>query len=181
MITSKKSTLKLSSPVLGCFGQAFHVSNVFETGIAQAVMQLGFLGEQMERLKQDGPSFDRRQDEADYHAFMNHQHAKTRGNLITALQELVQMEPELTENLAAKARRNFLVHHFFRDRAELFATRHGRDKMIAEADEALALFDKVDRNLDKFMQPHRAKMGISEAAPQAETERCIRSIFDADD
>jgi len=105
-------------------------------------MQLGFLGEQMERLKQDGPSFDRRQYEADYHAFMNHQHAKTRGNLIKALQELVQMEPALTEILAAKARRNFLVHHFFRDRAELFATRHGRDKMVAEADEALTLFDK---------------------------------------
>jgi hypothetical protein len=48
------------------------------------------------------------------------------------------LEGLLTEALK---KRNFLTHHFFRERAELFMSRHGREKMIQELERAQKIFD----------------------------------------
>jgi len=77
----------------------------------------------------------------------------------------------------AKERRNFVAHHFFRERAEEFASRRGRDKMIAELESARDLFDSANRALTKFVQPRLDRFGISERVVEAYTAKYLQSLI----
>jgi len=77
--------------------------------------------------------------------------AKTMGALRAALMtrriDLGQLDGELTR---AVRLRNFLAHHYFRERAAAFMTREGRDGMIGELDQAITFFREVDERLTPF-------------------------------
>lgn len=54
------------------FGRAYYMANVFETGLAVAIMQLDFLVETRRRYIAERPTtFDRPKYEADFDAFMD--------------------------------------------------------------------------------------------------------------
>jgi hypothetical protein len=79
---------------------------------------------------------------------MAKQHAQSLGNLLKRVQTLAIMDDRLKALIAdAKARRDFLAHHFFRERAVEFNKRDGRDKMIAELSAARLVFEEVDTTL----------------------------------
>ena len=66
--------------VFAHFGRAYFMANVFETGLAIAIMQLEFLTGVAERIRREGrENFDQARYEADFDAFMDGQHAKTLG------------------------------------------------------------------------------------------------------
>ena len=73
--------------------------------------------------------------------------------------------PELSDDLKeklrdAKKRRDFLGHHYFRERAVEFSNRAGRDKMIAELNNDGGIFEAIDRELYAELAPIREKLGM---------------------
>lgn len=164
--------------VFAYFGRAYYMANVFETGLALAVVQLDFMVEVMETVKRTGLNdFDRTNYENEFDAFMNRQHAQTLGNLIKRVHGLANMDTSLKDLIAeAKKRRDFVAHHFFRERSEAFVTRHGREEMIHELEIAHEIFVAADRALAKFMEPHLNRLGMNNAMIEAHTAKYLESL-----
>lgn len=148
--------------VFAHFGRAYYEAGVLETGLAIALMEIAFLSRVRDQYLVDrGRSFDRTQYEAEFDRFMESQHAQTLGNLIKRVSALPELSDNLKERLrAAKKRRDFLGHHYFRERAVEFSNRAGRDKMIAELLNDGDMFEAIDRDLYAELAPIREKLGM---------------------
>ena len=166
--------------VYAYFGRAYYMANVFETGLGNAIVQLDFLAEIVETLKREGRrSFDQARYEKDFDAFMERQNAQTFGNLWKRVEKLIVPDAALRDLIAeAKTKRDFLAHRYFRERADQFMTRQGRDGMIAELDSAAETFSKADKALDKFLEPRRAAIGLSADRIEAHFARYMQSFAD---
>lgn len=149
--------------VFAYFGKAYYEAGVLETGLAIALMQINFLTHVRDQyLVHRGKSFDRTLYEAEFDRFMENQHAQTLGNLIKRVSKLPDLSDGLKERLKeAKKRRDFLGHHYFRERAVEFANRAGRDKMISELHEDGEAFEALDRILHAELAPIRNKLGMT--------------------
>jgi hypothetical protein len=80
----------------------------------------------------------------------------------------------------AVEKRNFLIHHFFRERAFEFVTASGRQRMIAELQEtqdAVCLAEKLTNSLCLALA---SKIGIAPLHVEAEVERLRREAIAAD-
>ncbi len=90
------------------------------------------------------------------------------------VQTLAEIGADLKAQIVeAKARRDFLAHHFFRERAVEFCKRDGRDAMIAELVAARMIFERVDEALTDFIEPRRKKLGISNELLAKHTARFL--------
>ncbi|QQM28868.1 hypothetical protein JET14_10920 [Martelella lutilitoris] len=149
--------------VFAYFGREYYEAGVLETGLAIALMQINFLCRVHDQYSADrGKSFDRTQYEAEFDRFMQNQHAQTLGNLIKRVSALPELSDILKERLRdAKKRRDFLGHHYFRERAVEFSNRAGRDKMIAELHNDGDIFEAIDRDLYAELAPIREKLGMA--------------------
>lgn len=149
--------------VFAYFGRAYYEAGVLETGLAIALMQIDFLGRvRNQYLANLGKSFDRSQYEAEFDRYMENQHAQTLGNLIKRVSVLPELSDGIKDRLKeAKKRRDFLGHHYFRERAVEFSNRTGRDKMIAELNEDGDMFEAIDRDIYAELTPIREKLGMS--------------------
>lgn len=158
------------------FGLAYFTACVFESGLANAILQLDYLTQVAKDYRLIGrENFDRSAYEAGFDAFLAKQHALSLGNLVKRVQELTEMEADLKAQIVeAKARRDFLAHHFFRERAVEFCKRNGRDTMIAELVTACTIFDSVDQALTEFIEPYRKKIGISKELLSKYTARFLK-------
>lgn len=158
------------------FGRAYYLANVFEVGLALALMQLEFLSEVKAKFTASGgKDFDRAQYEADFDQFMDRQHAQSLGNLIRNAKKFPLIDQCLGERLAeVKKRRDFLAHHFFRERSVEFASRRGRDSMIAELEAVHGVFLLADRDLDNLMEPIRRNLGFDEEMIKMMTEKFLQ-------
>ncbi|MDP2348156.1 MAG: hypothetical protein Q8N34_10565 [Gammaproteobacteria bacterium] len=58
--------------------------------------------------------------------------------------------------------RNYLSHHYFRERAEAFMRRDGRDQMIEELETYQMLFDDADERLTTALNPLREKYNLTD-------------------
>lgn len=164
------------------FGLAYYLSSVLETGVALTLLTAEFLIQQKAEIEPKGRKhFDRNRFEFEYDAFLHRQHAQTLGNLIKRMQQLTNVPDALKAELVrVKECRDFLAHHFFRERAEKFVTRRGRDKMIDELQKAQKLFDAADVAVSKFRKPIQEKIGLSENVLRTHMERYIRSVVEED-
>jgi len=160
------------------FGRAYYLSSVLETGVALALLTADFLAKQKAEIERKGRKhFDSSRFESEFDTFLHRQHAQTFGNLMKRMQQLTNISDALKAELVrAKECRDFLAHHFFRERAEEFETRRGRDEMIAELRKAQVLFEAVDEKVSKFRKQIRERLGIREEVLQAHIERYIRSV-----
>ena len=146
------------------FGRAFYAANVFESGLQIAIMLLEFFAEQEAKFRREGKNnFNRERYEAEFDAFFARQFAQSLGNLIKRAQSLAAMPDDLKARIShVKQRRDFLAHHFFRERAIEFGSRAGRDGMIDELERDHDLFHDADRELHDFLEPHRRRWGLTE-------------------
>ncbi len=160
------------------FGLAYYLSGVFETGLALAILKADFLSKEKSEIdKRGNKHFDRVRFEADFDKFLRDQHALTLGTLIKRMQQLTTIPEGLKVQLGrAKERRNFLAHHFFRERAEEFMTRRGRDKMLAELGDDQKLFETVDEAVTEFVKPFWKSLGIGEKVIQGYVQRYMSSL-----
>lgn len=62
----------------------------------------------------------------------------------------------------ALEKRNWLAHHYFRERADEFVTDAGRLRMIEELEVMRQLFEDADDALDLFVKPVRERHGITD-------------------
>lgn len=150
--------------VFAYFGRAYYVAGVLETGLAIALLQINFLARVRDQyLADQGKSFDRAAYEAEFDRFIEDQHAQTLGNLIKRVSALPDLSDDLKARLReAKKRRDFLSHHYFRERAVEFSSRAGRDKMIVELHETGNMFESLDREVYAALAAIRAKLGMTD-------------------
>lgn len=139
------------------FGLALYLAQVLEHGLANALMCAELLP------LRGGKPVPRGEWEAEFDAFMEQQFEQTLGRLIRDLSSATMVPVEL-EGLLSKAltTRNFLAHHFFRERAEAFMSKDGREAMIRELQSAQELFETADEKLTSIVKPLREKYGLTD-------------------
>ena len=139
------------------FGLAVYLAQCLEHGIANALVFADLIPQKADHF----PA--REQWDEDFDAFMGSKFQATLGRLIEQLREVTQIEPDLEALLKrALQRRNWLAHHYFRERAEALVSQEGRRAMLEELQEAQQLFQKVDAMLFEVVRPIRERFGITD-------------------
>src|SRR5258708_12673872 len=87
----------------------------------------------------------------------------TMGSLMNSLRSVTTLGDDLESLLRkALAKRNWLAHDYFRERAEEFNSDAGRQEMLKEIDECRELFQAADASLDSTVPPLRSAQVITD-------------------
>jgi|WetSurMetagenome_2_1015567.scaffolds.fasta_scaffold00300_15 hypothetical protein len=139
------------------FGLAVYLSQVLEHGLVNALVFLDLLP------RRAGHSVPKQEWLKEFDAFMGRHFETTLGMLIRSLRGVISVPQDLQSLLAdALYKRNFLAHHYFRERSAEFMTKNGRDEMILELQEAQALFNRADGKLNEAVRPVRERIGLTD-------------------
>jgi hypothetical protein len=140
------------------FGAAVYAAQVLEHGIVNAMVILHL------PRREKFTKFD-------IDAFMDQQFENTLGKLIRNLKEKLPLPADL-EQLLSKAlmTRNWLCHHYFRERAYELLTAEGQEKMIAELQDAYSVLERADKTLTATVQPLADRLGLTQEAIQRELD-----------
>ena len=139
------------------FGLAMYYAQVLEHGLVNALVCLQQLPNKRAVAR------DREQWNTAVDEFLDHHFQTTLGRMIKSFREGSEVPPDL-EGLLGRAleKRNWLTHHYFRERADEFVTHDGRLRMISELEIVRKLLDDADRALDLFIKPVRERSGITD-------------------
>ncbi|MCW8917255.1 MAG: hypothetical protein OQL08_00345 [Gammaproteobacteria bacterium] len=141
------------------YGLAMYLAQILEHGIANALVILR-LPDKDEYTRQD------------IDEFMAGRFEKTLGALIKHLRSEAALPHNLESHLAqALKRRNCLAHNYFREKAENFVTRSGRDEMLKELQNDQKLFENTDGQLSEAVKLVRVKHGVTDSVYEAEYNR----------
>jgi hypothetical protein len=148
------------------FGLAVYFAQVLEHGIVNALLVVDLIPSR----RHLAPSKDQWAAEVD--AFTGHHFEDTMGRLINNLRSVTTLDADL-ESILRKAlgRRNWLVHDYFRERAEEFISDIGRQEMLKEIDECRELLQLADASLDAIVRPLRTTQGITDEWIEQEMNR----------
>ena len=146
------------------FGLAIYTLSVLETGLVHALLEIDFLTQvYLEYRETDEKGFDRQKYEIEFDAFMVKHFAQTMGSIIKRVAQLADFDDVLKKRIFdANARRNYLVHHYWRENAVPFAQAEGRTKMIAELFADTQRFEQLDKDIRAAMKPTREMIGIKD-------------------
>ena len=125
------------------FGLSMYLAQVLEHGIVNTFIFLELIPKT--KGKWDVNRFD---------CYLNGEFGKTLGQLISKLRSLVTINADLEALLvSALEKRNWLAHHYFRERAAQFMSASGRDLMIQELQQYQVLlnFDSLNSFLFVFL------------------------------
>jgi hypothetical protein len=88
-----------------------------------------------------------------YDSILETNFSKTLGQLMTKIKKSMDL-PEDFENKFADAlkKRNFLVHHYFWERAMKLSHTRGQEEMITELSQLSVYFENMDRELDLVLR-----------------------------
>ena len=138
--------------VYAYFGLAMYMAQVLEHGIVNASVYLELL-----------PKTKGKWSPEEFETYMDTEFEKTLGRLIGKLRTLTAIDDDL-ENLLTITlkKRNWLAHHYFRERAEEFLSPSGRDSMITELGQCRDLFQTTDRKLDAVITPLMKRLGLTD-------------------
>jgi hypothetical protein len=139
------------------YGLALYLAQCLEHGLANALLFLDLIPKKARVVR------TRDEWRAEFDSFTSRNFGQTLGRLIRDLREVTTVPPELQDKLThALRQRNWLTHHFFRERAAEFMSARGRDRMIGELEEAQTLFQKADELLGETVKPIRDKYGLTD-------------------
>ena len=104
------------------------MGNVVETMLATALLQIEFMkGVRDEFIRTKGVNFDPKKYEHDFDRYQKEQFSQTMGALKKRLDRLSGFDEKLKKRISdATDRRNFLVHHYWRESSTRFLTESGR-------------------------------------------------------
>jgi len=105
----------------------------------------------------------------------------TLGGLIKMARHECEL-PDMTESVITLAlqKRNFLIHHFFRERAMEWVTPQGRARMVAELEDAQRILRVADHLATILYQALLKIVGITAESVAKEVERLKQERKDAD-
>lgn len=151
------------------FGLAVYWGQVLEHGLVNAMVVL-----------QLPPRSTFTRDDVD--PFMDRQFKNTLGKMIHNLTDMTAIPVDLEDLLTrALKTRNWLCHHYFRERAVDFMNNDGRTKMIAELEECRELLIAADRCLSATVKPIADSCGLTEVKMQmAYAEFCRENGISAE-
>jgi len=153
------------------FGLALYLTQVLEHGLVNALVFIDLLPSRA------GNPVPRKQWEAEFDSFLERNFETTLGKMIRSLKAVSQIPGDLESTLAdALTKRNFLAHHFFRERSDEFMSQEGREKMIAELQDAQALFEAADAKLAEATKSAREKYGFTDERIEQMIEERLRTI-----
>lgn len=146
------------------FGLAYYMACCLEVGLAHSLMYGEFLMQEHQKLvAAKGRGFDRKRYERDFDAFMEKHFAKTMGGVAQLASKLPNFSDELKKRIEeARKRRNFLAHHYWRERSVKFANSCGREEMREELAADRDMFAKLDKDIDEAMKSTRVKLNIDD-------------------
>lgn len=145
----------LAREVFASFGLAMYTAQVLEHEIVNLVIWSGL---------RDGRYQVHGETEAENAVLFR----QTMGSIKKALLSRRPDIEHLDELLVRAVRlRNFLAHEYFRQRAATFMTEDGKDKMIAELKEAVALFQDADARLSPLTMEIIKAAGVDKHMPEA--------------
>lgn len=136
------------------YGLAMFKAQVLEHGMVNAVI----VARMMPTMREHP---DRQAWEEAFDQAFDAELAKTFGNMLRALEPLGLPAGLMDRLRIAKVERDRLAHRFFREHDQDFLGPVGRTRMIAECEDAVNLFDGVDRALEAVMAPARERHGIT--------------------
>jgi hypothetical protein len=153
------------------FGLAMYLVQVLECGLANIMMCAELLP------RRAGEPVPKREWEAEFDAFMSEQYRQTLGRLIRGLSSATSVPSDLEAVLTeALEKRNYLTHHYFRERAEAFMSWKGRQNMIEELQAAQKLFDVAAARLTAVEMPLREKYGLTDECLRPWKEKYLKSF-----
>lgn len=99
---------------------------------------------------------------------------KTLGQLHSKLKKELNVSDDIKAEIeAALAKRNFLMHNYFWERAVEFTKPEGRDTMIHELEEMRQLFTSVDSKLTALTRAWRIKRGVTDEDVEREKQNLL--------
>ena len=105
-------------------------------------------------------------------AFMDQRSTYTLGRLLRDLKKYASVPDELEQTLEeALKKRNWLVHNYFKDRAEEFMSSAGCNLMISELEGAQQLFVDATHTLNISVKPIRERFGLTDEVIDRELQR----------
>lgn len=151
------STEEETRDVYAHFGLALYLAQCLEHGLANALVAVDLVP----RSARNRPSREKWFE--DFDDFLGTKFRATLGRLIEDVRRVTPVSSELEATLGAALRcRNWLAHHYFRERAEAFVTKAGRAAMLLELREAQELFLKADQLLFDETRPIRERFGLTD-------------------
>lgn len=148
------------------FGLAVYFAQVLEHGIVNALLVASLIPSR----RHLAPSIQDWAAEVD--SFTGRHFEDTMGRLIKSLRSVTTLSVDLEDLLrVALSKRNWLVHDYFRERAEEFISNTGRQVMLKEIEECSELFQAADDSLDSIVRPLRSSQGITDEWIEREMKR----------
>jgi len=134
-----------------------YFAQVLEHELANALVWLEFI-----------PDARTQQQEKDLESYYEVNFAKTLGRLIKSLKRVSALPEELEASLQqAIETRNFLTHHYFREREPQISS--GRyEELIVELEAMRAELERTDHLLSALTRPIRESYGLTDAVIQKE-------------
>jgi hypothetical protein len=146
-----------SKEVYAHFGLAIYLAQCLEHGLVNAFFFIDLMPNRL-NLATNQVEW-----ETVVETFMEAKFRLTLGRMIDTLAKITPVDPSLADLLSdALQKRNWLAHHYFRERAEAFLTSTGRLGMIAELESAQTLFRNADSALENAVEPARLKAGLTD-------------------
>ena len=117
-------------------------------------------------------------DENEYNVLFANYSDKTMGNLIEKVIKLYSFKENIKEELwRIHRKRNFFIHHYFKNRNIKRATENGEIEIINEINEVDNLIIDMDKYLTNATKPFVEKLGITEQHINEEMKKILDGSF----
>ena len=151
--------------VYAYFGLAIFRAQLLEHGIVNALLVCDLIPNRRHLAK------SREEWSAQVDQFMDGHFENTAGRLMNALRKAMTVSDELQQSLIRSLKlRNFLVHHFFRERTVSWYTKQGRADMITELEAAGDQFGETDQLIVTAIRPLKERYVTPEQEEQLMNE-----------
>lgn len=150
------------------FGLAIYYGQVLEHGLANATFVIDVVPRASDFSSEE--NWSESVDE-----FFEGKFRQTLGRMIESFKKVTAV-PDPLEKLLSDAleKRNWLAHHYFRERTYQFMSTAGREEMIAELEQIQELFQRADAALEDVAEPVRERYGYTKEILHSIREDMLR-------
>lgn len=152
------------------YGLAMYLANCVEQAIFQNLIFFDHFPTATKTVR-DAESWTR-----EFDAFEGRELGRTMGMLIKRLKEAGQTTTTIEERLSeVLAKRNFLAHHYFAQRAVEFTLDDGRSSMIEELQVIQGLFREAEELIMDVTRPAAIKYGLTDKVLERVTAELVEA------